>query len=63
MPRKLGDFAAPSNCFMREPIAQPDVAAEQYVIKPNLVSMVQQNQFGGTVMRGGYLLRLLFTTS
>jgi hypothetical protein len=42
----LGSFATPSNNFMREPIAQPEVAAAEYKIKPNLVSMVQQDQFG-----------------
>ena len=48
MARNLGSFATPSNNFMREPIAQPDVAAAEYEIKPNLVSMVQQDQFGGS---------------
>src|SRR3989337_2581954 len=48
MARNLGSFATPSNNFMREPIAQPEVAAAEYEIKPNLVSMVQQDQFGGS---------------
>ena len=48
MARNLRSFATPSNNFMREPIAQPDVAAAEYEIKPNLVSMVQQDQFGGS---------------
>ena len=48
MAHNLGSFATPSNSFMREPIAQPDVAAAEYEIKPNLVSMVQQDQFGGS---------------
>ena len=48
MARKLKDFATPSNSFMREPIAQPNVATKKYEIKPNLVSMVQQHQFGGS---------------
>ena len=48
MARNLGSFATPSNNFMREPIAQPDVAAAEYEIKPNLVSMVQHDQFGGS---------------
>ena len=48
MARNLGSFAAPSNSFMCEPIAQPNVAAAEYEIKPNLVSMVQQGQFGGS---------------
>jgi hypothetical protein len=34
--------------FMRAPIALPDVAAEQFRIKTHLVTMVQQNQFGGS---------------
>ena len=33
---------------MLEPIAQPDVAAAEYEIKPNLVSMDEQDQFGGS---------------
>ena len=33
---------------MRESIAQPDVVAAEYEIKPNLVSMVQHDQFGGS---------------
>ena len=45
--RNLGSFAVPKDSFMREPIAQPDVAAAKYDIKPNLVSMVQQDQFRG----------------
>ena len=48
MVRNLGSFATPSNNFMREPIAQPDVAAAEYEIKPNLVSMVQHDQYGGS---------------
>src|SRR3989337_3170753 len=48
MARNLGSFATPSNNFMREPIAQPEVVAAEYEIKSNLVSMVQQDQFGGS---------------
>src|SRR3990170_3046060 len=48
MAHNLGSFATPSNNFMREPIAQPEVATAEYEIKPNLVSMVQQDQFGGS---------------
>ena len=48
MAHNLGSFAAPRNSLMREPIAQPDVATAEYEIKPNLVSMVQQDQFGGS---------------
>ena len=48
MARNIGSFATPSNNFMREPITQPGVAAAEYEIKSNLVSMVQQDQFGGS---------------
>ena len=44
----LGSFATPSNSFLREPIAQPDVVVSEYEIKPNLVSMVQHDQFGSS---------------
>jgi hypothetical protein len=48
MARNLGRFATLKNSFMREPIAQPDVVAVEYEIKLNLISMVQQDQFGGS---------------
>ena len=48
MARNLGSFATPSNNFMHEPTAEPEVAAAEYQTKPNLVSMVQQDQFGGS---------------
>ena len=48
MAHNLGSFATPSNNFLRELIAQPEVAAAEYEIKSNLVSMVQQDQFGGS---------------
>ena len=48
MARNLGSFATPSNNFMREPIAQPDVATAEHGIKPDIVSMVLQGQFGGS---------------
>ena len=51
MARNIGSFATPSNKFMHELIAQPDVAAAEYEIKPNLVSMVQQDQFGGSASK------------
>jgi hypothetical protein len=46
MAQNLEDFAAPNVNFMRESIAQPNVVAEQYEIKPNLVSVVQQDKSG-----------------
>ena len=48
MAHNLGSLATPRNTFMRGPIAQPDVASREYEIKPNLVSMVQHDQFGGS---------------
>ena len=48
MVHNLESFAAPSNSFIHEPIAQPDVAAAKYEIKLNLDSMVQHDQFGGS---------------
>ena len=41
MAPNLGHFATPSNNFMRELIAQPEVATTEYEIIPSLVSMVQ----------------------
>ena len=46
--KKLGEYAIPNDDFIRAPITQPAVAAENYEIKPNLLSLVQQNQFGGS---------------
>ena len=53
MARNLGIFATPSNNFKHEPIAQPDVAAAEYEIKPNQISMVQKDQFGGSASEYG----------
>ena len=47
--KKLGEYAIPNDDFIRAPITQPAVTAENYEIKPNLLSLVQQNQFGGSV--------------
>ena len=46
--KKLGESAIPNDDFIRAPITQPAVTAENYEIKPNLLSLVQQNQFGGS---------------
>jgi hypothetical protein len=45
--KKLGEYAIPNDDFIRAPITQPAVMAENYEIKANLLSLVQQNQFGG----------------
>ena len=47
MAHNLGSFAIHSNNFMHLPITQHEVAAAEYEIEPNLVSMVQGVQFGG----------------
>lgn len=46
--KNLGEFSTPNDDYVRAPIAQPNVRAEQYEINPNLVTTVQQNQFGGS---------------
>jgi hypothetical protein len=51
MAKKLGDFTTPNENFMRAPITLPNVTAEQFEIKPQLVTMVQQNQFGGSASK------------
>ena len=48
MAKKLGEFATPSDDYLRAPITQPVVDAENYEIKPNFLALVQQNQFGGS---------------
>ena len=44
---KLGEYATPNDDYLRAPITQPAVTAENYEIKPHFLSLVQQNQFGG----------------
>ena len=46
--KKLGEFATPNDDYLRAPITQPAVIAENYEIKPNLLNLIQQNQFGGS---------------
>ena len=38
--KKLGDYATPNDDFMRAPITQPAVTAENYKIKSNFLSLV-----------------------
>lgn len=54
--KKLGKFATLNDKYLRVPITQPDVQAEQYEIKPTLLNLVQQNQFGHTHMSSTYIL-------
>lgn len=51
MARNLGSFATPSKNFMHEPVAQPEAAPAEYENKPNLVSMVQHDQFRGSTSK------------
>ena len=44
--KKLGEYATPNDDYLRAPITQPAVTAENYEIKPHFLSLVQQNQFG-----------------
>ena len=46
--KKLGEYVAPNDDYLRAPITQPAVTAENYEIKPHFLSLVQQNQFGGS---------------
>ena len=46
--KRLGEYVTPADDFIPAPITQPAVDAETYEIKPNLLSLVQQNQFGGS---------------
>ena len=46
--KKLGEFATPNDDYLRAPITQPAVVAENYEIKPNLLNLIQQNQFSGS---------------
>jgi hypothetical protein len=45
---KLGEYAISNEDYIHAPITQPAVEAENYEIKPNYLSLVQQNQFGGS---------------
>ena len=46
--KKLREFATPYDDYLRASITQPAVEAENYEIKPNFLTLVQQNQFGGS---------------
>ena len=49
--KKLGEFATPNDAYLRATITQPAVEAENYEIKPNFLTLVQQNQFGGPLLK------------
>lgn len=46
--RTLKDFAAPNTNGLHSSITRPTVEANNFELKPSLLSMVQQNQFGGS---------------
>ena len=48
--KKLGEFATPNNDYLHTPITQPTIAANDYEIKPHYLSLVQQNQFGVSIV-------------
>jgi hypothetical protein len=48
--KKLGEFATPNDDYLRAPITQPVVDADNYEIKPHFLTLVQQNQFGGSAV-------------
>src|SRR4051812_5556560 len=48
--KKLGEFATPNNDYLPTPITQPTITIVDYEIKPHYLSLVQQNQFGGSVV-------------
>jgi hypothetical protein len=49
--KKLGEYATPNDDYICSPITQPAVEAENFEIKPNYLSLVQQNQFGGSTSK------------
>ena len=59
--KKLGEFATPSDDYLRAPITQPAVVAENYEIKPNLLNLIQQNQFGGSTSEDAGMYLNTFT--
>jgi hypothetical protein len=59
--KKLGEYATPNEDYIRAPITQPAVAAKNYEINPNYLSLVQQNQFGGLTSKDAGLHFNTFT--
>ena len=60
--KKLGEFATPNDDYLCAPITQPAVFAENYKIKPNLLNLIQQNQFGGSASEDAGMHLNTFTT-
>lgn len=60
-PRKtLGEYASPGVGGLQPSIITPAVTANYFELKPSLISMVQQNQFGGLPMEDANLHLSIF---
>ena len=57
--KKLGEYATPNDDYLRAPITQPAVTAENYEIKPHFLTLVQQNQFGGSASEDAGITSML----
>jgi hypothetical protein len=57
----LGEYATPIDNFIHAPITHPAVEEEIYEINPNLLSLVQLNQFGGSAVEASGLHLKTFT--
>ena len=49
--KKLGEFATPNNDYLRTPIAQPTIDAEDYEIKPHYLSLVNRINLEALLLR------------
>jgi hypothetical protein len=59
--KKLGEYATPNDDYICAPITLPAIEAENYEIMPNFLSLVQQNQFGGSTSEDASLHLNTFT--
>jgi hypothetical protein len=59
--KKLGEYATPNEDYICAPFTQPAIEVENYEIKPNYLSLVQQNQFGGSTFEDAGLHLNTFT--
>jgi hypothetical protein len=59
--KKLGEYATPNEDYIRTPITKLAVEAENYEIKPKYLSLVQENQFGGSTSEDAGLYLNTFT--
>ena len=53
--RTLREFAAPSAQGLHSSIAGPPVEANNFQLQPELMSLIQQNQFGGSSVEDPHL--------